>query len=328
MTHYLFTRLWSAIIVLFGVSVINFAILHVAPGDPLLAILGDTEGNQTLTPEHAAHLRAQWGLNEPLYVQYVQWLGHVLRGDLGRSYLGAQPVSARILAFLPNTLLLSGMALVFALMTGIIVGVIGALRPHSLLDSALTLFNFISLSVPGFIVAIFALYVFAVKLRWFPVAGLQDLTGSAPPLSVVEMLTHRLHHLILPVMALALEPATTFARYTRSSLIETLREDFVTTARAKGLRERRVILVHALRRASLPLITLVGLRLPMLFSGSILIENVFSLPGMGTLTLSAISERDYPLILGILLLLSFIIQAVNIVTDFAYALADPRIRLR
>ena len=328
MTKYLLRRLLIAIPVLLGVSILNFTILHLAPGDPILALLGDDTGSETVSPEQLQSLREQWGLDQPVYIQYLKWLDRVvLHGDLGRSYISPEPVSQRILTRLPNTVLLTVSALLLALTVGVIVGVISALKQYSALDYSMTIVTMFGVSVPGFVIAIFALYVFSVKLQWLPIAGAQNLTGAALPTTFLGIIGERIYHLILPASALAFESAATFMRYTRASMLETLGDDFIRTARAKGLAERAVIARHVLRKACLPLVTVVGLRLPSLFGGSVLIETIFSWPGIGTLSITAINERDYPLILGILLVFSVIVVAANLITDVAYAFVDPRVRL-
>jgi peptide/nickel transport system permease protein len=184
----------------------------------------------------------------------------------------------------------------------------------------------VGVSVPGFIIAIFAMYLFSVKLRWLPVFGVRDLTGGPGPTGVLGVLWDRVYHLILPASTLAFASAATFMRYARSSILETLGADFVRTARSKGLSERVVLLRHVFRNAALPLVTIIGLRLPGLFSGSVLIETVFAWPGIGTLSVTAVGERDYPLVLGILLVFSVLVVFANLLADVAYAYVDPRIR--
>jgi peptide/nickel transport system permease protein len=329
---YLVRRLLIAIPILLGVSIINFSILHLAPGDPILAMMGEDAGAgqgaiDTMTPERLENLRKQWGLDQPLYVQYLKWLNRVvLHGDLGRSHVTPEPVTQRIVSHLPNTILLTLTSLALAILVGTAVGVMSALRQYSILDYLATIITMVGVSVPGFIIAIFAMYVLGVRLKWLPVFGVRDLTGGPEPTNVLGVVWDRIYHLILPASTLAFESAATFMRYARSSILETLGADFVRTARSKGLSERMVLLRHVFRNAALPLVTIIGLRLPSLFSGSVLIEAVFAWPGIGTLSVTAIGERDYPLVLGILLVFSVLVVFANLMTDVAYAYVDPRIR--
>lgn len=331
MRQYVVRRLFIAIPILLGVSILNFAILHLAPGDPILAMMGSdpAAGGATsaITPQQLQNLKEKWGLNEPIYVQYVKWLNRVVvYGDLGRSYVSPEPVSDRIWNHLPNTLILTVSSLLLAVLIGTVLGVISAIKQYSVLDYLTTVVAMVGVSIPGFIIAIFAMYIISVRLELLPIAGARDLTGELDTDDGWAVLWDRIYHLILPASVLAFESAATFMRYARSAVLETLQEDFVRTARAKGLREHTVMRRHVFRKAALPLVTIIGLRVPNLFSGSILIETVFSWPGIGTLSVTAIGERDYPLILGILLIFSAIVVVANLLTDITYALVDPRIR--
>ncbi|MBM4436368.1 MAG: ABC transporter permease [Actinobacteria bacterium] len=319
MTQYIVRRLLISIPLLIGISIIGFTLINLAPGDPVRAMLPPEETAQfTLQEIEAA--RERLGLNQPLPIRYVRWLGEALTGNLGYSYHFKRPVLEMVLRRLPATLGLMGAALSLGLAAGIGFGVISAVRRYSKLDYGLTASAFLMVSVPEFFFALLGMFVFAVILSWFPTFGMW--TPGEPTGFNLDLL----HHLVLPVMALSLRDIAGFMRYARSSTLDALSADFVTTARAKGLEEWVVLWKHAFRNALIPIVTIVGLSLPSLIGGSVVVESIFSWPGVGLLGYDAILGRDYPVQMGVLMILAVVVLTANLVTDVAYALVDPRIR--
>lgn len=313
MTRYIVQRLLLTVPVVFGVSVIVFLVLHLTPGDPAIMMLG-TEA----TPERLAGLRRELGLDEPLYVQYVHWLGRVVRGDLGRSFTMKEPVFDLAIDRFKNTLLLTLTGLAFSTSVGIAAGVIAAIRQNTWLDRATTMLSLFGVSMPVFWLGIMFILLFAVGLRWFPSAGMRSNTGGG----VLDVL----HHLVLPALAIGLASVGTVARFTRSSMLEAISQDYVRTARAKGLAEPTVHLRHTLKNALIPVMTIVGLQLGYLLGGAVLTEVIFAWPGLGRLMLEAILARDFPVIQGSVLLIALVFVLVNLAVDLLYAYVDPRIR--
>ena len=302
---------------IFGITVINYGVFALAPGDPVSALISPEEF-RNLTRADLDARREALGLNQPAVVRYAIWLREALRGNLGNSILFRQPVVELIGAGLKNTIGLVGLALLFSTIGGIVLGIISALRPYSLVDYVLTGFAFSGTAMPGFFLGLLLIYVVALKWHLLPTGGI-----SSPGVSTYG---DYLEHLILPVSALTYETLAGLMRYTRSSMLEVLHQEYVTTARAKGLREAAVLLRHALRNALLPVITIVGLRIPALVGGSILIETIFNYPGIGLTMIRATRGLDYPLLMGGVLITAVVVLISNLVADLAYALADPRIR--
>ena len=319
MWQYILHRLLFSIPVLFGISLMLFAMAHSMPGDVLAGLMPPemTLGGGGVAVSQ--RLRAYYGLDKPLPVQYAIWLGELLKGNLGYSFATGEPVLEHVAEKLPVTLELTGTAMVFSLITGTMLGIASAVKQYSWLDHLLTLLGFVWVSTPAFVFALLALYFFYLKIPLFPLGGAGPIDRSFGPLT-------RLHHLILPATVLGLEGVASHMRHTRSSLLEILNQPYVVAARAKGVHERTVILRHALRNALLPLITLVGLRLPGLLGGAFILESVFNWQGMGRYGLIAISRRDYPVIVGVNLLVATFVLLSNLLADILYAVADPRIR--
>jgi len=312
-TGYVVARLGQAVVLLFIMSAVVFAVVHAAPGGP--AILNNPDIDPRLAQEMARNL----GLEDPLPVQYGRWLGNLLQGKLGRSYQHQLPVEQLILERLPATLLLTGTGLSLSLLLAIPIGVLSATRPYSLLDRLATIGAFIGVSIPVFWLGIILIILFSVELNWLPSAGM--LTAGAP-FSLGDLLAH----LILPGLVVASFPLAQLVRYTRSALLEVIRQDYIRTARAKGLSEWQVLTRHALRNALIPVITVTGLLVPRLVGGAAITETVFAWPGMGRLAVDAAFTRDYPLVMGITLLMSAVVVATNLLTDLLYVYVDPRIR--
>ncbi len=326
MRRYLGHRLLAAIPLVLGIATVVFFVVNLAPGDPARYLL-----SPGMSADVLARVRHEFGLDQPLLIRYLKWLGALLRGDLGYSYTYGRPVLDVLLGFLPNTLLLSGCALVLAFGAGIVLGTVQAVRQHSATDSVLSVLLLFFYSMPSFWLALMMILVFSLFARnvwhwplWFPASGMH---GVSPDLmSPATWLADTLRHLVLPATSLALVLTAGVARYMRSSMLEVVHQDYVRTARAKGLPERSVIFKHALRNALLPVVTLLGLYIPLLFSGTVFIEYVFAWPGMGKAIVDAIATRDYPLVMGGSVLFALMVVLGNIVADMLYALVDPRIR--
>jgi peptide/nickel transport system permease protein len=318
MGQYILRRLLISIPILLGVSIVTFVFINLVPGDYI-----DTLINPEISSASRADfepLRRQLGLDQPPPVRYVIWLREMATGNFGYSLSSRKPVLAEIGERLVPTLKLTATSLFVAIVAGVILGIISALKPYSWLDYLLTIFGFVWVSAPVFFAAMVGLYLFSLKLPIFPVAGMG-------PGGVVDVPLHlQLYYLALPAGILALERVAAFMRYTRSSMLEVLRQEYVMVARAKGLPNRRVILGHAFRNAILPLITIIGLSLPGLISGAVILESIFGWPGLGTFGLTAVTRRDYPVIMGINFLAAVMVLGSNLIADIAYAAVDPRIR--
>jgi peptide/nickel transport system permease protein len=323
---YLVRRLaWTVPLVL-GVATVVFFILHLAPGDPASYYTGPG-----VSAESIEQVRRNMGLDQPVHVRYVRWMGSMLRGDFGVSLARNQPVLSVVGQALPNTLVLTLTALSLAFLGGILVGVVQAVRHNTLTDRALSLGSLFFYSMPSFWLALMLILVFSLHARnvwgwslWFPASGMVSVDHAA--LSFGGQVRDRIRHLVLPSLSLALVLAAGIARYTRGSMLEVIRQDYMRTALAKGLPRRTLILRHALRNALLPVITLLGLYLPFLFSGAVVIETVFAWPGMGKLMVDAVFQRDYPVVLAGTFLLTLAVVVGNLLADLLYAVADPRIR--
>ena len=320
MGQYFIRRLLLMIPLLLVISLISFMVMHFAPGDPVAMYLNPQKRNMTAAEMN--DLRQKLGLDKPVYVQYAYWLGNTLQGNWGYSLKSRAPVTEEIFSRLPNTLLLGGVALLLTLVLSIPIGLISAIKRYSLLDYLATIGAFIGISMPGFWFALLLIQVFSNGLHWFPSVGMQsigkDLTGSQ---QVVDVL----RHLVLPVLALSVVEIAYWARYQRSSLLEVLNQDYIRTARAKGLQEKWVIWKHAFRNSLIPMVTLLGLTLPDLVAGSYIIESVFGWPGMGRLGVSSILQRDYPVVMGVTMLSALLVVSGNLIADLLYAFVDPRI---
>lgn len=307
----------SAVLVLLLI-VINFTLIHVAPGDPVTYLAGQSGDEQ-----YYQLIRARFGLDQPLFTQLWVYISNVLRGDLGFSLSHQQPVAAVILSRVPATLLLVASATLIASVVGVWLGVETARRENSHYDRIVNAISIVGHSVPSFSIGIVFLLVFSLYLGWFPSQGMTSASGGKTGVAyVLDVIVH----LVLPVMTLAFVQVAQILRLTRSQMLNVLGEAFITTARAKGIAENKVLYGHALRNALLPIVTIIGSDMGMLLSGAVLVETVFAYPGLGRLMLDAVAARDYPILLGILLLISVSVAAVNFVVDMIYPIVDPRIR--
>lgn len=312
MRRYALRRVLAVPFMLLGVSVILFAIMHAAPGGPEAVLMG---GN--LDQATAARIRANLGLDRPLPVQYVDWLLALLHGNWGNSYLTGEPVTRMIMEHLGPTLELTVVAVLVALVVAVPAGVVASVRPDSWFDRLSSAAAFAGISFPSFWLGIMLILLFASYLHWLPVEGISSITGGG--------IWDRLRHLILPAVTLASTQIASLLRFTRSSMMEAIQQEYVRTARAKGLTERVVIYKHALRNALLPVVTVLGLSLSFIVGGAVLIETVFAWPGVGQLAVQSVFSRDYPVIMGVNVMIAAVVIVGNLVTDLTYALIDPRI---
>lgn len=320
MSTYVVKRLLQLVPVLLVIILLNFLLLHLAPGNPVQYLIG----NAPATPAVVANIRRSLGLDQPLPAQLGLYVWHLLHGDLGFSYVSGQPVSQVIGERLPNTLLLIGTELVLAVVIGLILGITSATHSGTILDGTITVLSVLGYAVPVFWLGQMAILVVSVWLGWLPISGM-----TTPRLSLTggDLVLDVLQHLILPAVTLALFDMGVIARLTRASMREALSQDYVLFARAKGLRPRSVVYGHALRNAVLPVITIVGLSLRNLVAGAVLTETVFGWPGIGRLTFDSIYQRNYPVLMGIFLISGLAVMLATLLSDLAYAFADPRIRL-
>ena len=313
MKKYIIKRLLIAIPTLIGITLIDYAIMCFV-GSPLEMLQG-----ARISQEAVAAKEAAMGLDKPFYVQYFIWLGQVLKGNLGVSIKTYQPVSQMIMERLGPTLLLMGVSLAVSLLISIPAGIYSAVRQYSKGDYAVATASFLSSSIPGFFLSLLLVYIFNIKLKLLPSSGMITLGGSG---GIGDLAAH----MVMPVTVLALSMAGTNIRYIRSSMLEILQKDYLRTARAKGIGERLVIGRHALRNGLVPVVTVIGMQIPLLFGGAVIVEQLFSWPGLGLMTMSAILSRDYPVIMGVCLLAAVVVLAANLVTDILYAVVDPSIQ--
>lgn len=303
------------------IIILSFALIHSAPGDPIMFITGDNGAS----PEFIAQIKADYGLDKPLYMQLLVYLGQVLTGNLGFSFISRASVMETIMSRMPATLLLFGSQFVLSIIFGILLGVLSARKPRGLGDQIVTLLSLVGFAVPPFWLAQMALLLFSLQLGWFPAQGMQSLrvpaTGFGMVWDVIE-------HLALPALTLTVFNMALIARVTRANMVTTLSLEFITYARSKGVRERTVIWIHALKNAVLPVITVIGLNIRSVIAGAVLTETVFGWPGIGRLTYDSILARDYPVLMGVLIMIGVTIVIGNLLTDLAYAVIDPRVRYK
>lgn len=312
MTRYLAARVAGMVVVLLLVAVLVFVITRLAPGDPAAVMLGEQA-----TAADIAELRASYGLDKPLPVQFGYWLGELARGNLGQSIFLQRPVTQALMERAEPTFFLTVFAMVIAMLIGVPCGIVAAVWRNGAADQVFSGFAMLGASIPSFWFGLILMQVFAVGLGWFPVAGYGD---PGVPLS------DRLHHLVLPAIVLGVVNSALILRFTRASMLDVLGEDHIRTARAKGVSERRVVLHHALRNALIPVVTVIGLTFALLIGGAIVTETVFGLPGIGNLVVSAVLRRDYPVIQGALLVIAGLYVLVNLLIDLLYLAIDPRVK--
>jgi peptide/nickel transport system permease protein len=306
MTRFLAIRLTSFIPVVVGVSILVFLMLHMVPGDPVSALVGDAP----VSTAEMERLREQYGLNDPLYVQYGRFVGNALQGDLGRSLRTKRPVSEEIAEQFPRTIELAVAAMVFAVILGVTLGVLAATHHQTWIDTSCSVISLLSVSMPSFWLGLMLIFTFALGLGWFPATG----QGGV-------------ERLVLPAITLGWFAAAIITRLVRSSMLEVLRQEYVTTARAKGLRESLVIYRHALRNALIPTVTMVGIQFGTLLGGAVIVETVFARQGLGRLIVTGILQKDFPVVQGAVLVTALVYVAANFLVDLTYAALDPRIRV-
>lgn len=315
MSKYIIKRILIAIPVLLGITIIDYAIMCLA-GSPLEILQGPRISEAAVEAKRIA-----LGLDKPIYVQYFVWLGELLRGNMGYSLKTFQSVSSMIGTHLGPTLLLMSVSLVVSLIMAVPAGIYSAIHQYSKGDYTVVTLSFLGSSVPGFFLSLLLIFLFTVKLGWLPSSGMTTLGTDGGFADVAR-------HMVMPVLVLATSMAGTNIRYIRSAVLEILQQDYLRTARAKGIGRFMVINKHALRNALVPIVTVIGMEIPMLFGGQVIIEQVFSWPGLGLMTMSAISNRDYPVIMAVCLLSAIVVLAANLLTDILYALVDPTIQLQ
>lgn len=323
MLEYIVRRLLFMIPLLLGITIITFVVVHLSPGGPADMLTG-------LSPKVSAEAKARfhslYGLDKPLHVQYWLWLSRLVRFDFGRSFKDGRLVIIKILERLPATLLLNVLSLLLIFFIALPIGVISAVRQDSFFDKGMTVFVFLGFSVPAFWLALLLMVLFGVVLGWLPISGMHSV--NFPYFSFWGKLWDIIKHLILPVFVSAFGGLAYLSRYSRTSMLEVLRQDYIRTARAKGLSEKKVIYRHALRNALIPIVTLLGLSLPALIGGGFIFETIFAWPGMGRLGYQAIMARDYPVIMGVGVIAALLTLSGNLIADITYAFIDPRIRYR
>jgi peptide/nickel transport system permease protein len=313
--RHILQRLAIALPVILGVTIINYAIINLAPGSPVDVLVDPMAG-----PEARQQMERQLGLDQPIYVRYMSWLGETLHGNLGYSYADYRPVTAKIGERIGPTVALTATAFVFAFLMALVLGTVSSVYAYSGIDFLATFVGIFGVSIPSFFFGLAAIYLFSLKVPIFPSGGMLQ-TGAG--FSLPDFAAH----LVLPALALSLFDVGSLVRYTRASMLEVLHQDYVRTARAKGLSESRVVTTHALRNALNPLITQAGLAIPRLLGGAVVVELIFQWPGMGRLAIEAILQRDYPVLMGLNLVIAVLVILGSLAADLLYAVADPRIRL-
>ncbi|MBS4178504.1 ABC transporter permease [Lederbergia citrea] len=314
MISYIIRRSLMAIPLLLGITIISFFIIKAAPGGPT-ALLIDPK----MKPEDKIALEEKYGLNDPIHVQYGKWLGQMAKGDFGTSLIRrGVPVSEMIMNRLPNTLLLMGVSTLFAILIAVPLGIISSMRPYSKLDYTVTVGSFLGVATPSFWLGLMMIMFFGVKLGWFPTGGVATLNA---PFSIMD----RIHHLIMPAFVLATADMAALTRYTRSSMLDVLHQDYIRTAKSKGFKEGKVVLKHGLRNGLIPIITIFGLMLPSFIGGAAITETVFTWPGIGRLFIESAFTRDYPVIMALTVISAIFVVIGNLLADILYAIFDPRI---
>jgi len=316
MLNFIFRRLIHAIPLLIGVSIIAFAMMHLAPGGPLAVYTL----NPTITVQDIERIKVVFGLDKPVYVQYVKWASGMFTGNWGYTFFGGRPVLTVILERVSATFLLMGSALSIAIFLGMFIGILGAVKRYSVFDYLATTGAMFALSFPTFWFGLMAIFIFSVQLGWLPSGGMYELGAE-------DDLMDLLIHLILPTMVLALVIVATWSRFTRSSFLEVIHQDYIRTARSKGLRGGRIMFRHAFPNAVSPLIALLGVQLPFLFSGALVTETIFGWPGMGRLFVDALTMKEYPVLMGMVIFTAIAVILGNLLADIGVALVDPRVRL-
>ncbi|MBR3194046.1 ABC transporter permease [Bosea sp. (in: a-proteobacteria)] len=313
---YAFWRIIHSIPLVIGVSIIGFGIMHLAPGGPLAVYTL----NPTITVTDIERIKVALGLDQPIHVQYLTWAKAMLTGTWGFTFFGGRPVLEVIVERLPATMILMGTSMALAMLIGTAIGMLGAIRRHSIFDYLATTGAMLALSFPTFWFGLMAIWIFAIQLGWLPSGGMYELGEEGNPWDL-------LRHLVLPTMVLTLVLVATWSRYARSSFLDVIQQDYIRTARSKGLSTRAVLFGHAFRNAVIPLVALFGVQLPTLFSGALVAETIFSWPGMGRLFVDALNMKEYPILMGMIMFTALFVVVGNLIADIAIALIDPRVKL-
>ena len=322
MTSYLIRRLLTLVPILIWITVISFGIMHLAPGKPTDAAM---QFNPKVSLEARQRMEKLYGLDQPLHVQYLKWVRRIARLDFDRSFLDDRPVTEKIVERLPITVTINLWSLLLVLGIAVPLGVVAAVKPGGLFDRLTTVLVFVGYSMPSFWLALLCMAFFGVTLRWLPISGIHSLDYDS--FGLLKRWLDTAWHLMLPIGITAFTGLAGLSRYMRSSMVGVLKQDYIRTARAKGLSQRRVLFHHGLRNALLPLITILGLALPDLIGGSVIAETIFSIPGMGRLFYEAVMARDYPVVMALVTIGAVLTMLGNLLADIAYAYADPRIRV-
>lgn len=317
MFRYILKRLLYAIPVFLGITFVIYTLINLAPGGPLSVLAAS--GEMSLSDLEA--LKISMGLDKPIVIRYFIWLGDLLHGDFGISYRTSQEVSLMISQRIMPSLMLTGTGILAAMLVGVPLGIISAYKPNSVWDHISTFVSFIGASVPNFFLSLLLIYVLAVKLKWFPTSGMQSSGMSGNLLDL-------LHHLALPAFVCGIQPIGNYIKQTRSSVLEVLNEEYIKTARSKGLTNVVIVLKHAFRNALIPIVTTISLSIPFLIGGAVVTEQIFAWPGIGSLMITAITSRDYPVIMGVAVLICGVVLVANLILDLIYAALDPRIKFK
>ncbi len=322
MFSYIAKRLLLMVPLIFGITLISFTVIHLAPGGPVEV---ETEMSLKASAQARENMKKLYGLDKPLHVQYINWLERFVKLDFGKSFTDGKKVIDKITERIPITLKINLLSLMLIFFAAIPIGVLSATRQYSLFDRITTIFVFVGFSTPHFWLALICMYIFGVTLGWLPISGIQSIDTSG--MDLWAKIADQARHLILPVSISAFGGIAGLSRYSRSSMLEVIRQDYIRTARAKGLREFQVIGRHALRNALMPVVTILGLSVPGLIGGAVIFETIFSIPGMGQLFYQSTLSRDYPTIMGILVIGAVLTLIGNFLADLSYAMIDPRVRI-
>lgn len=323
MLYFMAKRLLMMVPLLFGITLITFVVIHLAPGGPVEV---QTEMSTKISAQARENLKRLYGLDKPIHEQYVDWLRRFVKFDFGESFVDGRAVTDKILERIKITIIINILSIFLIFSIAIPLGVISAIRQYSLFDKISTVFVFVGYSTPSFWLALLLMILFGVNLGILPISGYQSMDVSG--MGHLERLEDWAKHLVLPVSMLAFVGLAAMSRYSRSSMLEVIRQDYIRTARAKGLPEKKVILKHAFRNALLPIVTIMGLMVPELIGGAVITETIFAIPGMGKLFIDSTYARDYPTVMGILVIGAALTLIGNLLADISYALVDPRIRVR
>ncbi|MDD5020977.1 MAG: ABC transporter permease [Endomicrobiaceae bacterium] len=321
--QYFIKRLIASIPILFGITIITFAVMHLTPGKPTDLM---TDMNMKVSAQSKERLQKLYGLDKPIYIQYTDWLKRFIFFDFGTSFKDSRPARDKIFERLPATILLNFLSLFLTCLIAIPIGIYGAIKKDSIIDKGLTVILFICFSIPSFWLALIFMILFGLQLGWVPISGLYSFNFD--DMDIFMKILDISKHLVLPVAVSVIVSLATLSRYTRSGMLDVLKQDYIKTAYAKGLSQKQVIFRHALKNTLLPMITIIGLSIPALIGGSFIFETIFSYPGIGRLGYEAVMSRDYPVVMGIATLSAILTLAGNIIADISYKFADPRIKYK